>query len=188
MSNSLEQITKFYINTDLSGEEIYQLTGKSPIIYSNLKNYKTLSELLGNEKFCVILYQTSSKTTGHWVAIMYNVSNEIVYFDSYGLHYDTEQQNGATFDVKYPMYLTNLIKNDGRNVVFNQFDYQQWNKNVSTCGRWASVAVKFLRNISLSQFYQIFTTNQNSQLNKPDFAVSLLTLLSLNDITKFFNK
>lgn len=185
---SLEQIANFYINTDLNGVDINQLTGKSPIIYSDLKLYKSLSALLGSQKFAVILYQTSSKTTGHWVAVMVNKYNQIVYFDSYGLHYDTEQQNGANFDVKLPMYLTNLIEADGREVVYNKFDYQQWSKNVSTCGRWASVAVKFLRDISLSQFHQLFTTNQNSLLNKADFSVSLITLLSLSDITKYFNK
>lgn len=188
MANSIEQLAKYFTKEDLTGQDIRQLTGKSPVIYSALAHYKTLNDLIGQEKFCVILYQTSSKTNGHWCAIMVNNQNEIVYWDSYGLKYDTEQQKGATYDIILPMYLTNLINNDGRKITWNTFDYQKWSPVVSTCGRWASVAVRFLRFIPFSVFNQLFTTNTSNILNQPDITVSLLTLLSLHDIPKYFNK
>jgi len=185
---SLEELTKYYTRQDLTGQDIFDLTGKQPVIYSELKNYSSLKQLLGSENFCVILYQTSSKTTGHWVAVMCNEkTNDIVYFDSYGIHYDTEQQFGAEYDKPLPMYLTQLIESDGRPVKITQTDVQKWGK-ISTCGRWSSIAVKFLRHITLSQFNQLFTTNQSALLNQADIAATLLTLLSLRDIPQFFNK
>ena len=186
---SLERVAQYYSKQDLTGQDIFDLTGKQPVIYSELKNYSTLKQLLGSENFCVILYQTSSKTTGHWVAVMCNEkSNDIVYFDSYGLHFDEEIQYGATYDKPLPRYLTQLIEGDGRPVKINQYDYQKWTKGISTCGRWSSIAVKFLRHITLSQFNQLFTTNQSALLNQADIAATLLTLLSLRDIPQFFNK
>ena len=187
MANSLEHIAQLAIKQDLSGQDIFELTGKQPIIYSHLKNFNTINDLLGKEGFCVILYQTSSRSTGHWCSIMVNKKlNEIIYFDSYGLHFDTEQQKGAKYDMPLPKYLTNLIVSDGRNYKWNQFDYQMWSPDVSTCGRWASIAVKFLKYITLSQFNQLFTTNGSSLLNRPDIAVSLLTFLTLRDVPKYF--
>jgi hypothetical protein len=183
-SLSLESIAKRAMLVDLSGDDITRLTGRSPIIYSDLKNYTSFKGLMGTWGFAVILYQTSSKTTGHWVATMVNNRNEIVYFDSYGLHFDTEQQKGAKYDIALPTYLTNLIEKDGRVVKINGYDYQKWSPRVSTCGRWSSIAIKLLPHITLDEFRALFTSNQSSVLNQPDFSASLLTLLSVGDIVK----
>jgi hypothetical protein len=186
---SLERVAQYYSKQDLTGQDIFDLTGKQPVIYSELKNYSSLKQLLGSENFCVILYQTSSKTTGHWVAVMCNEkTNDIVYFDSYGIHYDGEIQKGADYDKPLPRYLTQLIEGDGRPIKVNQTDFQKWSKGISTCGRWSSIAVKFLRHITLQQFQILFTTNQSALLNQADIAATLLTLLALRDIPQYFNK
>jgi hypothetical protein len=186
---SLEELTKYYSKQDLTGEDIQALTGKAPVIYSDLKNYATLTDLLGQENFAIILYQTSSKTTGHWVMVCCNKkTNDIVYFDSYGLHYDTEQQYGAAYDKPLPRYLTQLIEGDGRPIKINQYDYQRWAKGVSTCGRWSCIAEHFLKYITLQQFQILFTTNQSALLNQPDIAATLLTVLGLRNIPQFFEK
>lgn len=182
--NSLEQITLKSVNNDLSNNGIYRLTGKQPISYSDLAKYSNLNDLLGKDNFCVLLYQTSSKTTGHWVALMVNIKNEIVFFDSYGLKYDFEQQYGATYDKSLPKYLTNLIESDGRVVKYNTFDYQRWGKSVSTCGRWSSIAVNLLRKLSLQAFNRLFTTNKSTLLNNGDFTITLLTLIGNDDLIR----
>lgn len=181
--NSIEKLAFDSINKDLSNNGIKRLTGKEPIAYSDLVNYSNIDELLGTEKFIVILYQTSSINNGHWVALMVNHKNEIIFFDSYGIKYDFEQQYGATYDKKLPKYLTNLIETDGRTVKYNTFDYQKWGKS-STCGRWSSIAVNLLRKLTLEQFNQLFNTNKSSLLNNGDFMVCLLTLIGNQDLIK----
>ena len=187
MANSIEQITNYFIKQDLSDEDIKSITGKEPYTYEELGQFNTLEDLLGAEGFAVILYQTT-KTSGHWTAIIENKNlNKIIFFDSYGFMYDREIQF-TKYNQSLPTYLTMLIEKSDRDVIFNQYDYQKWSKSVSTCGRWASIAVKFLKHISLSEFQQLFTTNKNSLINQPDFTSTLMTLLILKDIPKYFNK
>jgi len=187
MANSIEQITNYFIKQDLSDVDIKTITGKEPYTYEDLGQFKTLDDLLGSEGFAVILYQTT-KTSGHWTAIIKNVHNgQILFFDSYGFAPDFEIQY-TKYNQSLPRYITMLLQKSGKDIVYNQYDYQKWSKTVSTCGKWASVAVKFLKHISLSQFQQLFTTNKNSLINQPDFTVTLMTLLALKDIPKYFNK
>lgn len=187
MTSSIEQLTKFFITQDLSNTDIKTITGKEPYTYEELQQFNNLDDLLGTENFAIILYQTT-KTSGHWTAIVKNIhNNQIIFFDSYGLYPDTEIQY-TQYNQSLPMYLTRLIKESGKDIKYNNVDYQKWSKSVSTCGRWASIAVKLLKHIELSTFEQLFTTNQNSLINQPDFTATLLTLLQLKDIQKYFKK
>jgi hypothetical protein len=43
-----------------------------------------------------------------------------------------------------------------------------------------------LRNLSLAQIKEFYTDNKSQFLNKADNAVTLLTILGLRDIRKFF--
>lgn len=187
MTSSIEQLTKFFITQDLSNIDIKTLTGKEPYTYEELEQFSSLDDLLGNDGFAIILYQTT-KTSGHWTAIVKNIhNNQIIFFDSYGLYPDSEIQY-TQYNQSLPMYLTNLIKQSGQNIKYNNIDYQKWTKTTSTCGRWATISVKLLKHIDLPTFEQLFTTNQNSLINQPDFTATLLTLLQLNNISNYFKK
>ena len=43
---SLQSIVDFYKTTDLTGQDIYNLINRFPILYSDLSKYKNLKELL----------------------------------------------------------------------------------------------------------------------------------------------
>ena len=178
---SIQRVVDFYINRDLNGMEIENLIGKPPILYSDLAKYSTIDDLLGQEKCIVILYQTSSKTTGHFVAISKNDKNEYRYFDSYGLNPDNELQY-TPYDEKLPQYIVKLLT--GVQYESNKFDYQSTNKGVSTCGRWASLACLF-RNFTLAEFRALFTQNKDAWLNNPDHVSTILTLVALRDVRKY---
>lgn len=187
MTSSIEQLTKYFIKQDLTDTDIKTITGKEPYTYEELGQFNSLDDLLGSEDFAVILYQTT-KTSGHWTAIVKNIHNsEITFFDSYGLYPDSEIQY-TKYNQSLPMYLTKLIKESGKDIKYNKVDYQKWSKAISTCGRWASIAVKLLKHIDLNTFQQLFTTNQNSLINQPDFTATLLTLLQLKNIPQYFKK
>ena len=160
---SLESIVDFYKTTDLTGQDIYNLINRFPILYSDLSKYRNLKELLTDEPYVVILYQTSSKTNGHFVALFAD-DNNIYFSDSYGIYPDGEKQY-TKYDRPLPNYLTELIKNDGRNLIWNKIDYQnKKNSKISTCGRWSCARI-MLRHLSNEQFERIFTGNKSNYLN-----------------------
>jgi len=179
---SLQKIVEFYMKRDLSGEEIVKLIGKEVVLYSDLKNYKTIDQLLGKENYVVILYQTSSITTGHFVAITRNEkTGKVRYNDSYGLDPLTELQYTA-FDKPLPRYLIDLLQNVPYET--NRVDYQSRKAGVSTCGRYASLFCLF-QNFTLQELGEIFTKNATPYLNVADNSVTLLTLVALKDIRDF---
>jgi len=177
---SLETLVKHYNYTDLNGEEIERLIGKPPVLYSDLENNPSLEKLLGKEKYFVLLYQTSNKTTGHYVCISANDEGQVRFVDSYGLH-PSQIRTMTPFDDKYPTFIINLLA--PYQVEYNTFDYQG-KKGVSTCGRWASLFCR-LRNVPLSSINRMLTTNKSEFLNDYDNTATLLTLYSLNDIAPF---
>lgn len=182
---SLEKMTLFYKDRDLSGQEIIKLVGKPPVVYSELGKYKTIDQLLGKENYCIVMYQTSSRTTGHFVAITRNdKTGQIRYADPYGIpNPDTELQF-TQYDQPIPKYLTALLK--GTNFESNLVDYQG-GKKVSDCGRWSSLFC-ILHNLTRLELQTLFKTNGSGFLGNSDNCAVLLTLFALSDLTKFFHQ
>jgi hypothetical protein len=177
---SLETLVKHFNYQDLNGNEIQRLIGKAPVVYSDLQNNPSLESLLGKEKYFVLLYQTSNKTTGHYVCISANDKGVVRFVDSYGFH-PAQIRTMTPYDDKYPTFILNLL--EPYQVEYNTFDYQG-KKGISTCGRWASLFCK-LRNVPLSSINRMFTTNKSEFMNDYDNVATLLTLYSLDDISKF---
>lgn len=181
MSN-LQAITQYYKFQDLTGDEIQDLIGKYPILFSDLKNYKSIDDVLGKEGYAIILYQTSSRTNGHYVAITRNDKGKIRYFDPYGIQGPLKEVQYTPYDQALPNYLQNLL--NGVDYEANTTDYESW-KKVADCGRWSALACKF-RNLSLQQINGLF---QNvGFLSDKDNCAVILTLLALSDISKFFSR
>lgn len=189
---SLESIVFHFKKRDLSGDEIENLTGKYPILYSDLAKYSSLTSLLGKHNYAVILYQTSSKTTGHFVSISFNSeTNTIRFSDSYGFPMDSEIQY-ADFDKPLPRYLTLLVQkhmsnNPSCKFEFQSHDYQSKNSVISTCGRYSSLFSLFYK-IPLNKIHQLFRDNQSAFLSDPDNVATLLTLVGLNNIQDYLGK
>ena len=181
---SIQQLVEYYKGTDLSGQDIVKMIGKGPVLYSDLKKYKNLNQLLGKEGYVVILYQTSSKTTGHFCALMIK-NNAPYWFDSYGFKPDAEEQY-TPYDQKLPRYLTMLLEADERPVSWNKHDYQAKRASVATCGRWSTIAI-LLKDLSPQDFQHVFYNNKDPYLTSDNLVV-LLTLTGLNNINEYFEK
>lgn len=180
---NIQAIVSSFKDQDLSGDEIFKLTGKYPVIFSDLGKYQNVTDLLGKENYVIILYQTSSYTTGHYISLSKNdTTGKVRYFDSYGIANPLREIQYTPFDQKLPNYLASLLA--GVDYESNTFDYQASGK-VSTCGRWSSLASLF-HNFSLLEFHQLFKGNQGF-LSNTDNCATILTLLVLEDIRKFLN-
>jgi hypothetical protein len=179
---SVEDCVAYFVKQDLSGQEITELIKKPVVIYSDLGKYRSLSQLLGKEKYVVILYQTSSYSTGHFVAITQGDNGKVTYFDSYGIpNPDTELQF-TPYDKPLPKYLTKLL--EGVDYESNTVDYQSKKSGISTCGRYASIACLW-RNLSLLQIRELLKNNKSAYLQDTDNLVCLLTMLALSDIRDY---
>jgi hypothetical protein len=144
------------MNKMLSGTDIKALLGDNIKIirFSDLYKYNSLNELLPKKNsFVVIFLETEDYYRGHWVALFrYNSSFE--FYDSYGL---TEKQdyslvpNSTKKKLNEDNYLKNLFKNNL--VIENTKDFQKWDKNVNTCGRWVIIRIfLFLKGYDLKHF------------------------------------
>ena len=184
---SIESLVNYFKTKDLSGVDIQNLTGRAPVLYTDLKKFQSVNELLGAKKYVIILYQTSSITTGHFVCLRENDKNEISFFDSYGFKYDSEQHFGARFDLNVPHYLTQLIEKDGRPCDYNKFDFQRKRPNVATCGRWSSIAALW-KNLAFDEIRSLMTNNPDPWLNDYDNIATILTVLPIHNIRDFFQR
>lgn len=183
---SFQSIANFYIKQDLTGDDIFKLTGKQPIIYSQLKSYSSVEQLLGKEGFIVILYETSSRTSGHWTCLTKTFEGKLRFCDSYGLYPDDEDQYAHT-NALIPKYLTALISKSNMPFEYNQVDYQRKSSSVSTCGRFASFFSITAREMTLDEVKTFLTGNASSILNS-DFIVTAYTMHTLREIRGYFEK
>lgn len=183
---SIETLVKHFKMRDLSGEEVENLIGKAPVDYASLGKYKNLNELLGKENYCVVLYDTSSKGVGHYIALTRNeYDGKVRYFDSYGIPNPDVELQFTPYDEQLPKYLTKLL--EPYDFESNRVDYQSKKSGVSTCGRFASIACMF-RNLSLAQIQELFKTNKSDFLKDVDNTAVMLTMVGLNNIEDYLTK
>ena len=180
MAHKIESIVKYFSQRDLTGDEIQKITGKQPILYSDLKNYTFNKLLSGAGDHQTILW--------HFVCVFISPDDKnVYYFDSYGLGQPDTYKNYTPYDKQLPDYLSSILASDPkkRPLIVNTEDYQSWSK-MSTCGRWSALRVN-LRTLDNEEFSEIFRGNSGF-LGRPDNVATILTLWSLNDIASFFNQ
>jgi hypothetical protein len=188
---SLQNLVAEYIRTPLTGDEINTLVGCQPILYSDLKNYKKLEDVLQHtgKPYAIILYQTSSYTNGHYNAIGVNFQGDAFSFDPYGFT-EIETKQNTPYDEKLPNYVTPMLedyvkRHPGKKVVINKVDFQSKAGGVADCGRHASLAALFSKSMTFEQMQRLYFTNTDPYL-KGDVVATILTLMSLNDIGKWY--
>lgn len=185
MATSIESVVKYYVKRDLTGDEIKKITGKYPVLYSDLKNYTMKKLLKGVGDYQVIMLQTLSKIEGHFVAL-FERQDGIYYFDSYGLGSPDSYKEYTKFDESLPNYLSNLLNSSGKQIIVNNYDYQSWDPKTSTCGRYSALRIH-LRDLNNDEFHSLFIGNSSRYLNNPDNVVTMLTLTALNNINEIFD-
>ena len=131
------------------------------ITYPELKKYKTIEELLPNDKSYVFLLYLNKENSGHWTLLSHN-NNCYEFFCSYGSSpstplkwLDADKRKELKQDIPY---LDFLLSNTKKNVIYNPIDYQN-NKDlrVSTCGRHDCFRLMFIikYNLPLTKYYEI---------------------------------
>ena len=134
----------------LNDNDIHKIVGSDTLIlpYSALSQVNDITTLLNQHPKIVIFFEEEKhgkSEIGHWEAIKM-IGHSIQFFDSYGLIYDkarewlSENQLVKLKEVKPELHrLFMKAYDDGYQILYNHIQYQKYNKNISTCGRFASV-------------------------------------------------
>lgn len=140
----------------LSSSDITNNLNCKLVTYREIMKMKTLSEVMGEYKCAVILYE-AVKNHGHWCTI-FQVSPDLVeFFDPYGhnVNYSlTYADNKFLKDnnIKNSKLIKMLIDSDYKDIEYNNFPIQSTNKGIATCGRHVLIRCKN-RNLTLDQYY-----------------------------------
>ena len=150
---------KNLISYSMSGADIIkELNGKCNLVkYSDIRHFKTLEELLGKYKKCIILYETK-QNYGHWTCI-YEHNGTVYFFDSYGVipngqlkFIPTELNKALEQDHKH---LIKLLLDSNKPVEYNEYRLQELKENVNTCGKWVTFRLKYPF-VSVEDFGNLF--------------------------------
>ena len=179
-TNSIDTIIKDAEKVSLSDTDILNITDNKCTVmrYQDLEKYDNINQALEPHGAIVLLYQHEADF-GHWVAVFKVNDSTIEVFDSYGIPIDSEIEF-SPFQIRRHQgekiaHLTHLIEQSPQytKVLENKEPLQKDKKDVSTCGRWAAVRIRF-RDVPLKQFDKMF---RNTSCGNPDFTVSALTIL-----------
>ena len=165
MSNEKERLKRLRetLSYSFSDEDIRLYLGENArvIEYKDLYNYNSITDLLPEDRSYVIILVETKVRTGHYTALCRLGSNNnhftLLYFDPYGVGVDGEFKYINSFWKKElrenEKRLTNLIKNSGAELFYNDKDLQSHYSFVSTCGRWCVLWImQFLKGMDLKQF------------------------------------
>ena len=160
----MNQNIDYYIDRaeiiSLTNDQIMKgLNNQTKIVkYTDLYTYTSIDDLLKPYNNVVILYQTISNTSGHWVCMFKN-GNTLNFFDSYGLKVDEQIQYCPYLkrNMTNPYVLSDLLKNSNYDLVENTYAYQTDSKKQSpnTCGRFCIVRLLF-RSMDNKQFFLLY--------------------------------
>jgi hypothetical protein len=133
------------IDVPLSDSAVREALGADTRIlkYSELKNYKTMAELLPTVNSFFICLLEEEQNRGHWTCMM-RLKKNYFYFNSYGVKYD------ADISV-VPRCIRRILDEDparqfkrllgGRKCDWNRVQVQ--GETSQTCGRWVVLAIVF---------------------------------------------
>jgi hypothetical protein len=174
------EATKNVIAYSLSDTDINKILHPRTNIftYPDLDMMNTIDEAFDTEGRCMMLYPTTSETSGHWVC-MIKRPKEIEFFDPYGKVPDSElkwisSEKRREFNMEQPT-LTRLFKESGERIVYNSHDFQKDKMDVNTCGRHCVVRL-YYKDMSLADYIKIIKSSGLS----PDEFVAGLTYLKLH--------
>lgn len=174
------------ISKPLTDGDLERHLGVKPseiIKYSDLDNYKDITDLLPTDKSFKIILIEDSYNSGHWVGVM-RYNKTIEYFNSYGAKWDT--------DWKFINKMRRLIlgqstnemtrlcekaSKDGWNVIWNKNRFQKIGSQIQTCGRWVILRISMmLMGYNLQEFADFIKKQKEDLGEKSDFVVSKFVL------------
>lgn len=170
MENKIKQLEK----VALSNKDISKITDNkcNVMSYTELLNYKTLDDALGQYGALCVLYETSHNF-GHWVAVI-KVNDKLVeFFDPLSSKPDGEFKFISSEYKKNP-YLSHLMKESPYKLSYNDHKFQKNKKGINTCGRHCSIRIN-LKHLPLEKYKDVMT---NSKYDA-DFIVTVMSELLL---------
>lgn len=133
------------INTPLTDADVERFLGNKACIlkYSELKNYKTIENLLPAVLDYKIILIEDRYNSGHWVCIC-RTRTEYYFFNSYGAGPDT--------DWRFVSRMTRLILGEETNELTRLLRPTKWAYNhvryqhgsTQTCGRWCVLFISLV--------------------------------------------
>lgn len=175
-----KQITTASMFTD---DQILKVAGPHTklITYPQLKRYKTLDQAFGNKKNLILLYvhdESPNSITGHWCAIIRH-PHSYEFWDSYGMMPDDiimmkSDEDRANTHQEHN-YLSSLLFNSKKNIEFNEFQFQNNDKDINTCGAHTGVRCRF-SDISLNDYQHIFNTLKSHGVDTDKIVIELAKL------------
>lgn len=151
-SEKLEEISR----KPLSDVEVKTLLGESCRIveYQHLDEYSSIEKLLPKKKDYIVLFVgVQNNQDGHYEALIRH-NKTIIFFDSYGYRPDKcldwrpeYMQKKMGQELPYLSFLLNQAVDNGFDVVFNSYPYQnEKDPRISTCGRWCVAVITYFMN------------------------------------------
>ena len=156
------------VDKSLTDLEILTLTDNmcKIVMYDKIHLYDDITQLFGDYDCIALLYQIKSKSYGHWVALILDRDNKVVYFfDSYGNLID-KQLLFADDTIRQLChenhnYLSELIYESGYDVDFNNKHLQEAKQGINTCGRWVASRIIY-KDLTNEEFADLFTPHNDS--------------------------
>lgn len=147
------------MNKSLTADEILTMLNRKTIIlrYSELANYNKIEDILKKYGNAIILYPSKeNESVGHWTCIFYSVNDNgrkvIEFFDPYGLQVDSEFNIS---NMSSPHHMARLLYKTKYPIEYNNFKFQKFANNVSTCGRHVVNRI-IHKNLPLSKYYKLY--------------------------------
>lgn len=135
--------------------------------YSDLCQYKKISELFSKDCNCVLLLFETKLNSGHWCCLI-NHAKSIEFFDPYAFLPDDELKfTNDKFRKMNNMdlpYLTYLLLTSTKPIEYNDHKFQKFAKGVNTCGRWCGYRMQ-QKDKSIEDFILFFKQFMKSQLD-----------------------
>lgn len=170
----MDNIIKNLEAKSLSDVDIHNVTDANVIVYSDLKKYSSLDDLMGDACAAVILFRTA-ENFGHWTCIFKHNSETVEWFDSLAFRPDDELKKTKGEQLRIQLgqnlpLLTKLIDESPYRCIYNHYKLQENARDVNTCGRWCILRLA-LREMGPKEFRNLFI----NQKFKPDYYASALT-------------
>ena len=159
------------VQRELTGDEIKEQLGYSPILYSDLATINNVDELLrrGNGTSIIILYQ-ETQYSGHYT-LLYKRGAAICFFDPYGMAYDTELKR---LSMKQAAHLSRILQ--GTNCTSNRFPIQKYGTKIQDCGSHCITRLR-LRHLTDEQYALLL--KENEQIISADQLMLLMNMLTV---------
>lgn len=151
MEKKIEKIVETPMSTDVIKEYIEKRNMNLVFLYDS-NNLKNLNELFKGKEYLILFVAIGSKYNGHYVSMVKDDYQKVIYyFDSYGkplLFLLNNFKGGVGYDYVQSKNILGLIEKSGYKLNENMVDYQEYDRDVATCGRLSLMFLMLFRIIT----------------------------------------